>query len=197
MSKTEKVFDFYKESRDKYNPGVPIWLNETAEAACGGDPLASTYADVFRYLEQLGRLAKMGVQSVMHNTLARSEYALLDHDTHNPRPNYWAALLWNKLMGNQVYEGGSLEAGVDVFVHNLKDNSKGKTILILNTNEKPTSVTIPAAAKQYLLTANELLTKKVMLNGIELNMMPNGELPAIKGKNVKKGSLVLPPPTSA
>ncbi len=79
-------------SRDKYNTGAPIWLTETAETACGGNPWAVTYIDCFIYLEQLGRLAKKGVQVVMHNTLARSEYALLDHDTHNPRPNYWAAL---------------------------------------------------------------------------------------------------------
>jgi hypothetical protein len=192
LSKTEKGLDFYKQSRDKYNPNAPIWLNETAEAACGGNPLAVTFTDTFRYLEQLGRLAKKGVQVVMHNTLARSEYALLDHDTHNPRPNYWVALLWSRLMGTQVYEAGRLEAGVDVFVHNLKNNSKGRTVLILNTNKTATSVNIPSNATQYLITADDLLTKKIKLNGSELKMTDNDELPAIKGMSIKKGTVALP-----
>jgi heparanase 1 len=192
LSKTEKGLEFYQNTRDKFMPNAPIWNTETAETACGGNPMAATYIDSFRYLEQLGRLAKKGVQVVMHNTLARSEYGLLDHDTHTPRPNYWAALLWNKLMGNQVYEAGSLETGVDIFVHNLKNKSKGKTVLILNTNKMATKINIPSEAKQYLLTAEELLTKKVSLNGKMLQMTSNDELPVIQGKNVKQGSVELP-----
>ncbi|CAH0997873.1 hypothetical protein EMA8858_04008 [Emticicia aquatica] len=192
LSRTEKGLEFYQNARDKYMPNAPIWLTETAESACGGNPLAATYIDSFRYLEQLGRLAKKGVQVVMHNTLARSEYGLLEHDTHNPRPNYWAAFLWNKFMGNQVFEAGSLEAGVDIFVHNLKNKSKGKTVLILNTNNKSTTINIPSNAKQYLLTADELLTKKVSLNGKMLQMKANDELPEINGINIKKGIVQLP-----
>lgn len=192
LSKTEKGLEFYQNARDKYLPNVPIWNTETAETACGGNPMAATYIDTFRYLEQLGRLAKKGVQVVMHNTLARSEYGMIEENTHNPRPNYWAAFLWNKLMGTQVFEHGSLEAGVDIFVHNLKNKSKGKTVLILNTNKTATTINIPSDAKQYLLTADELLTKKVSLNGQVLQLTASDELPTIKGVNVKKGSIELP-----
>lgn len=191
LSKTEKGLAFYQNARDKYMPNVPIWNTETAESACGGNPLATTYLDTFRYVEQLGRLAKKGVQVVMHNTLARSEYALLDQDTHNPRPNYWAALLWNKLMGSEVYDAPNLEAGVDVFVHNLKSKKKGKTVLIVNANDKATVVLIPSSAKQYTLTSDELLTKKVKLNGAELSLN-NDELPEISGRKIKKGIVELP-----
>ncbi len=192
LSKTEKGLEFYQKARDTYNPGAPIWLTETAESACGGNPWAATYIDSFRYLEQLGRLAKKGVQVVMHNTLAQSEYALLDADTHNPRPNYWAALLWSKLMGSQVFDGGRLEAGVDLFVHSSKKQPKGKSVLILNTNEKATAVTIPNDAIQYLLTADELTTKKVKLNEKELAMTMDDTVPAIEGKKVRKGHVELP-----
>ncbi|WP_435358011.1 hypothetical protein [Emticicia sp. SJ17W-69] len=193
LSKAEKGLDFYQNARDKYNPNAPIWLTETAESACGGNPLAATYIDSFRYLEQLGRLAKKGVQVVMHNTLARSEYALLDQDTHNPRPNYWAALLWNKLMGTEVYEAGSLSSGVDIFAHNLKGKSKkGRTLLILNTNDTETAIVIPNAGTQYLLTADELLTKKVKLNGQELKLKADDNVPTLKGDKIKAGVLKLP-----
>jgi heparanase len=192
LSKTEKGFDFYKNARDKYVPKAPIWLTETAETACGGNALAVTYIDTFRYLEQLGRLAKKGVQVVMHNTLTRSEYGMLEHDTHNPRPNYWVAFLWNKLMGNQVFDAKSSEAGVDIFVHNLKNKSKGKTVMVLNTNKSATSINIPSGASQYLLTAEDILSKKVSLNGTELKLNSNDELPVVKGKSIKKGRVELP-----
>lgn len=192
LSKTEKGLEFYQNARDKYMPNVPIWNTETAESACGGNPLAATFVDTFRYLEQMGRLAKKGVQVVMHNTLARSEYALLDHDTHNPRPNYWVALLWGKLMGTEVYEAENLSLGVDVFVHNLKGKAKGKTVLILNTTNKETNVIIPSSASQYLLTADDLTTKKVKLNGQELRLNANDEVPKLLGEKIKAGTLALP-----
>ncbi|QGY46174.1 hypothetical protein GM418_21645 [Maribellus comscasis] len=192
FSKTEKEFEFYKKLRDKYNPDAPIWLTETAEAACGGNPWAATYNDCFRYLEQLGRLAKKGVQVVMHNTLCASEYALLDQDTHEPRPNYWAAFLWSKLMGTEVYDAGITAEGIDVFIHNLK-GEKGYTALIVNPKDVETSIEIPADAEQYLLTADELLTKTVKLNGEVLELTPDETLPDVSGKKIKKGETLVPP----
>ncbi len=192
LSKTEQGLSFYEEARDQYLPGAPIWLTETAEAACGGNTWAATYADSFRYLEQLGRLAKKGVQVVMHNTLTASEYALLEQDTHEPRPNYWAAFLWNKFMGTQVYEGHSPVDGLDVFIHDLKGGD-GYAVLLVNPHQTDTSFTVPADAKQYLLTADEILSKKVKLNGEELKLNPDETLPEIVGKNVPSGKIEMPP----
>lgn len=102
LSKTNHDEAFYAAMRDKYLPGKPLWLTETGETACGGDPWAATFIDSFRYLNQLGSLARRNVQVVIHNTLAASDYALIDEDTLTPRPNYWSALLWRKLMGTTV-----------------------------------------------------------------------------------------------
>ncbi len=192
LSRTEQGLKYYEDARDKYLPKAPIWLTETAEAACGGNPWAATYIDSFRYLEQLGRLAKLGVQVVMHNTLAASEYALLEQQTHDPRPNYWAALLWNRLMGNKVYEADTLAQGVDVFVHNLKGSSDGLAALIVNTRESNFSFEIPSDAEQYLLTADELITKTVKLNGQVLELNPDDTLPEIKSKELDAGEVSLP-----
>ncbi|MFX0555410.1 hypothetical protein ACOCEA_01350 [Maribacter sp. CXY002] len=192
LSKTEKGLEFYQKSRDKYNPDAPIWLNETGEAACGGDPLAATFADTFRYLEQMGRLAKKGVKVVMHNTLARSEYALLEHDTHNPRPNYWAALLWGKLMGVEVYEAKNIAPGVNVYIHDNKEKTKGRSALIINATGSDFSFEIPSEAKQFLLTADSLDTKTVQLNGKVLELNPDDSLPNITGETVGAGTVQLP-----
>ncbi|KPK84927.1 MAG: hypothetical protein AMS27_08695 [Bacteroides sp. SM23_62_1] len=193
LSKTELGLKYYEGARDKFLPGTPIWLTETAEAACGGNPWAATYVDCFRYVEQLGRLAKKGVQVVMHNTLSASEYALLDQDTHEPRPNYWVALLWNKLMGTKVYDAGVPEEGIDVFVHNLKNSTNGYAVLIVNPKDAESSIEIPANAEQYLITADELLTKTVRLNGEVLELKSDEELPGLKGKKITAGEVQLPP----
>ena len=71
---------FYGALRDRYAPGKPLWLNETAQAACGGSPWASTYLDTFHYLNQLGVLAQKSVAVVAHNTLAASDYGLIAQD---------------------------------------------------------------------------------------------------------------------
>lgn len=192
LSRTELGLKYYEAARNKFLPGKPIWLSETAEASCGGNPWATTYVDCFRYLGQLGRLAKKGVQVVMHNTLCASEYALLDSDTHNPRPNYWAALLWNHLMGTKVYDVVLPIDGVDVFAHNLKGSKDGLAVLIVNPKDTECSINIPVKAEQYLLTTDELQTKTVKLNGTVLKLNPDDTMPEIKGKKIKAGEVLLP-----
>ena len=59
------------ELRDRIVPGAPLWNTESGETACGGNPWASTFADTFRFLDQLARSAQQGVQVFFHNTLAR------------------------------------------------------------------------------------------------------------------------------
>ena len=92
--------------RDKFDPKKPLWITETADTACGGNPWASTFLDTFRYLNQLGMMAHDGVRVVMHNTLDSSDYGLLHKGDFTPRPNFWAAVLWRRLMGTQCCRPG-------------------------------------------------------------------------------------------
>ena len=73
LRRTDETLAFYKKLRDEFAPGKPIWNTETADAACGGNPWGGTFLDTFRYLDQLGRLAK-DVHVVIHNTLLASDY---------------------------------------------------------------------------------------------------------------------------
>lgn len=192
LQRTDVVADYYIRLRDKYNPGKPVWVTETAQASQGGDPFAATYLDCFRYLYQLGSLAKNGVQVVMHNTLAASEYSLVEQDTHLPKPNYWAALLWAKLMGTKVYEAGNGTQGVYLFAHNMKGNNDGITLLVLNTNKAPTTIKIPSSGEQYTLSSKNLQSDHVQLNGLDLKLSDDDMLPAIKGKKINAGNVELP-----
>src|SRR5438105_3278535 len=89
FNRIDQIDEYYAGLRDRFEPGKPLWITETADAACGGNPWASTFLDTFRYLDQHGRLAKRGVKVIMHNTLASSDYGLLDENTLVPRPTDW------------------------------------------------------------------------------------------------------------
>jgi hypothetical protein len=95
-------------------------------------------------------------------------------------------------MGNKVYAADTLAQGVDVFVHNLKHSSEGLSALIINTRDSEFSFEIQSNANQYLLTADELLTKTVKLNGEALRLTPDDTLPEIKGKEIKEGEVIIP-----
>ncbi|MBK6855050.1 MAG: hypothetical protein IPG97_00380 [Microthrixaceae bacterium] len=43
LSRVEVDRDFYEALRDEFEPGAPMWITETAEAACGGDRWASFF----------------------------------------------------------------------------------------------------------------------------------------------------------
>jgi len=192
LRRTDTVADYYISLRNKYNPGKPVWITETGQAAGGGDPFAATYLDCFRYLYQMGSLAKKGVKVIMHNTFAASEYSLVDQDTHMPKPNYWAAFLWAKLMGTEVYEAGDGVPGVYLFAHDMKGHEGGITLLVINTNKTSATVAIPSNAQQYTLTSAELQGKTVKLNGQELKLDGNDELPVLNGSSIKAGKVTLP-----
>ncbi|MFD2431316.1 hypothetical protein ACFSUK_31175 [Sphingobium scionense] len=85
LARADAYVGYYKERQQRFAPGTDIWITETAQAACGGDAWAATWRDSFRYVDQLGRQAKQGVSVVFHNTLAASDYALIDEATMMPR----------------------------------------------------------------------------------------------------------------
>jgi hypothetical protein len=183
LSRTDQTLTFYRFLRDKFESGKPIWLTETAEAACGGNRWAATFLDTFRYLDQLGRLARAGVQVVMHNTLAASDYGLLDENAFAPRPNYWGALLWRQLMGSTVLDSGvPIQTGLHVYAHCQRGTTGGVSLLIINTDRNaPHSLMLPTASLRYTLEAASLRDADVRLNGRPLALDPGDELPPIAG----------------
>jgi heparanase 1 len=182
LSKTDAALAFYRTKRDATEPGKPLWITETAEAAGGGNPWASTFLDSFRYLDQLGRLAKGGVQVILHNTLDASDYGLLDENTLLPRPDYWAALLWHDLMGTSVLESGvPIQDGLHVYAQSLKGSRGGVAVLVINTSKSQgRSITFAKPSARYTLstTADGLQDTHVLLNGHILALAEDDSLPA-------------------
>jgi hypothetical protein len=194
LSKTGTVEEFYAGLRDTYAPGKPIWLTETGQTACGGDRWAATFLDTFRYVDQMGRLAKRNVKVIMHNTLAASDYALIDEKTLTPRPNYWAALLWHRTMAETVLDAGSPPSStVHLYAQCLKGAPGGVTLLALNLSRtEPQTIQLADASVRYTLTAPELESQTVQLNGKDLRLSEAGDVPKLAGVADPKGSVTLP-----
>jgi hypothetical protein len=189
LARTDQTLSFYRQLRDEFEPGKPFWVTETADAACGGNPWASTFLDSFRYLDQLGRLAKQGVQVVMHNTLDASDYGLLDEDSLLPRPNYWAALLWRRFMGPTVLESGvPIKEGLHLYAHSLRGHAGGVVLLVINNSRtQSVAVDLSVPSERYTLTSHSLDSDVIEMNGRELKLGPQDRLPDIVGKRTPAG----------
>ena len=195
LARSARIETFYGSLRDRFEPGKPLWLTETAQTACGGDRWASTFLDSFRYLNQLGSLAKLGVQVHMHNTLASSDYGLLDENTYQPRPNYWAALLWHKLMGTTVFDtGASPTPNLHVYAQCLRNHHGGVALLVINADPaEAKSLEVTTASERYTFTATNLQDTLVQLNGVELQLGADDALPELKGIATHSGPVVFAP----
>lgn len=179
--------------RDKVAPGAPLWLTETGETACGGNPWAATFTDSFRFTDQLARSAREGVQVYIHNTLSASDYGLLDEATHMPRPNYWAAWLWRKFMGMKVLDAGRGTTGLHLYAQCLRGQRGGVAMLAINLDKQgKRTVRVPASAQLYTLREGRTAAQ-VTLNGSLLKLGPDDSLPLLKGLPVKAGPLELQP----
>ena len=173
--------------RDKYVPGAEMWVTESGDAGGGGDTWASTYLDVLRTLNELGSFCTLTNGVIFHNTLASSDYGFLQHGTFDPRPNYFAALLWTRIMGNSAYacENPNVE-GAHVYCHSRKDGKDGYAYLIVNNSlTDVTTLELPGEGELYELSGNGNMRNKVMyLNGNPLVLGENNALPALDGKKV-------------
>lgn len=186
---------FYEDLRNQEAPEAPMWVTETAQAACGGDRWAAQYIDVIRYVDTLGRLADGDGNVVFHNTLAASDYGLIDEDDLEPRPTYWAALVWHRVMGDRVVAVTKAPAVDDLAVYaHCTPDAGGVTYAVVNSSRTETR-TVAAGEKKatvYQLTGEALDGGTIALNGEVLTAADDGTVPAVEGVT-EAGPISIPP----
>jgi heparanase len=186
-------YTFYADLRDRLAPGKPMWNTETAQAACGGSPWASTFLDSFRYLNQLGILAQRDVKVVMHNTLAASDYALIDRDTLAARPNYYAAVLWRRLMGRKVLASpASTTPELRLYAHCLRGQPGGVAVLAMNIGETPREVDVGHPSSTWLMTGDTPEMVSMLVNGHSPRLNADGALHGLDSTE-PQSRLTMPP----
>jgi hypothetical protein len=197
LRRTDETLAFYRKLRDEFAPGKPFWNTETADTACGGNPWGGTFLDTFRYLDQLGRLAKQDVRVVIHNTLVASDYGLIDDRTLTPKPNYWGALLWRKLMGTTVLDSGvPVQQGLHMYAHCLRGAAGGVALLVINTDRTAQrTLSLPLEGERYSLTSgtSDLQSRTIQLNGQPLAFGDGDSLPSLAGAPAAAGNTTFAP----
>jgi hypothetical protein len=77
----------------------------------------------------------------------------------------------------------------------MRDRPGGVTVPAINAGVTSHDLDAPLSGKRYTLTARELESKAVQLNGRELQAGSDGVLPPVEGLSVRAGHLRLAPKT--
>jgi heparanase len=192
--------------RDRYEPGAEVWLGETGNAQCGGEPgVSDRFVAGLWWLDQLALLARSGQRGVIRQTLIGSDYGLIDADTYRPNPDYYNSLLWKKLMGSRVLRVSESAENpyLRLYAHCTPEASAGAggpvSVLALNTHPRlPAAFTLagaPASAVRFDLSAPALDSRDLYLNGQRLELTSSARrelreapaLPELRGEPVALG----------
>ena len=183
--------------RDKYCPGGEMWVTESGDAGGGGNTWASTYLDVPRTLNELASFSSMTRGVIFHNTLAASDYGYLQRQVFNPRPNYFAVKLWNDLMGTTVYATNEpIREGAHVYCQSYKADPSKKCYLVINNSEtETTTVDVPNDGMIWVLNCKDGFKRSTVmtLNGHDLVMSEDWEMPDLSGVAIAAGKIELAP----
>ena len=173
--------------RERYAPGAEVWLGETGNAQCGGEPgVSDRFVAGLWGLDQLGLMARAGQRVVVRQTLSGSEYGLLDSLTLRPNPDYYNSLLWKQLMGDAVLHVAQDERNprLRLYAHCTRGAADSVTVLAINTDAHGAArLQLPAStrAREYALTAPSLDSRDLWLNGERLELS-DGAPPELRGR---------------
>jgi heparanase 1 len=158
--------------RDTYQPNAEVWLSETGNAQCGGEPgISDRFASSFWWLDQLGVLAKHDVKVAVRQTLGGSDYGIVDNVSLQPRSDYWASLLWKHSMGSKVLSVTTTSNHpARYYAHCHPNESDSFTLLVINIDSDEsigidTSAWRGKSCSRYILTADQLDALEVKING--------------------------------
>ncbi len=193
LARPDKTFQRYKTLRDNVAPDAPIWLTETGTASCGGTRWQPTFLEAFRFVDTHARLAKQGLDAIFTHALISGSNGVIDEKTLVPNADYWAALLWRKTMGTKVLDAGESKPRLHTYAHCQRNNKEGVTLLAINLDSMPTTVSVSGPAELYTLTAPELQSRDVHLNGALLSVGEDNSLPAITPQRISGKAVTLEP----
>ena len=192
LARPDAEFQRQKVLRDRIAPGAPIWLTETGGAACGGLRWQPTFLDVFRFLDTEARLVKQGLGAMFTHALISGSNGIIDEKTLNPNASYWGAVLWNRLMGNRVLDADANRPGLNVYAHCQRGVRGAVTLLAINYGDTSAKVLLIGRAQLYLLTAPQLQSRSVLLNGKPLSVGSDNRLPEMAPRAISDGVVSLP-----
>ena len=186
----------------RYLPAAELWLGETGHAQCGGEPgVSDRFISSLWWLDTLGQMALSGHDQVVRQALIGGDYGLINFQTGEPNPDYWATLLWNSLMGEMVYRvkhRGRGSRKLRVYLHSHPQRPEVLSLLVINLDRKREGVlqlpnTLSGPEEQFTVTAASLFGSEVYLNGRVLALDDKFRLPDLSGLPVTPEGLPVRP----
>ena len=177
--------------RDAHAAGKPVWLGETGNAQCGGQPGESdAFVAGFWWLDELGRVARRGQPVLVRQTLSGSNYGLIDDDSLAPRPDYWTAVLWRRLMDVKVLDApAATDPLLRIYAHCTRSSAPNYaqgavTIAVINLDQaSAVSLNLDSfsgnEADVYALSSPDVTSSEIRLNGTTLTAAADGSPPPI------------------
>jgi heparanase 1 len=171
-------------ARDRARPGLRLWLGETGNAQCGGEPgVSDRFEGGFWWLDELGQTARAGQEVVIRQTLSGSNYGLIDDETLEPNPDYWSSLLWRRLIGTGVLAVTVLagDANLRVYAHCAQARPGDVALVLINLDRDRAAEVVTGVeadgVELYQLSAPQPASHQVWLNGQLLAPREDGTPP--------------------
>ncbi|KAL6577765.1 hypothetical protein OROMI_010093 [Orobanche minor] len=194
-----------------FGPWTSAWVSEAGGAYTSGSKNVSrSFADGFWYLDQLGIAASHDTKVFCRQTLIGGNYGLLDTTTFIPKPDYYGALLWHRLMGTKVlaasHRGSKYlrvyshcsknTTGITVLMINMSNSTRFEATVVVGDSQPYTDVN--HKREEYHLTPKEgnILSDVVLLNGTPLNLTESSDIPALNPKLIDPKSPIIIAPNS-
>lgn len=171
-------------------------LNKQPSGVGMPDARVATFGDSLRYADTLGQLARRGVGVAFPGNLASSRYGMVDQKGSTPRPTYWVAQLWRRLMGSVVLDAGPPRDGLNIYAHCRRGVPGGVVLLVVNDSATATrSLRIAGASQRYTLSGGTSGPGEIRLNGRMLRLGPGNAVPMMGGVVERAGPIRLAPTT--
>ncbi|XP_074316953.1 heparanase-like protein 2 [Silene latifolia] len=162
LNKISETFSDVNETLETAGPWTRSWVGESGGAYNSGGKLVSdTFVNSFWYLDQLGLAATYNTKVYCRQTLIGGNYGLLNTTTFAPNPDYYGALLWNRLMGHKVLPVNILASPyLRSYAHCTKGRA-GITVLLINlSNQTSVLVKVQDTMEKDLQIANKVIPKE-------------------------------------
>ncbi|KAH9602626.1 hypothetical protein KSS87_005111 [Heliosperma pusillum] len=204
LTQTAQTYKDVSKAVDRFGPWSEAWVGEAGGAYnSGAKDVSDTFANGFWYLDQLGMTSTFNHKVFCRQALIGGNYALLNTTTFVPNPDFYGALLWDRLMGNNVLatsHNGSpyLRPGVSVLIINMSNSTTFNISLANDLNFFPepriTNKDVEMQQREeYHLTpeGGNIQSQVMLLNGEILRLNESFDIPEMKPKFVNSTSPIV------
>ncbi|XP_027840651.2 heparanase-like isoform X2 [Aphis gossypii] len=186
---------------------IPMWLSETSTAFGGGARnISDRFVAGFLFLDKLGYSASEGLQVVIRQSFFNGHYAMVGPDL-NPNAVWWVSVFYKEFVSNKVLKLATINnfGNVRLYAHCTPEKSlvsrvPAVTVFGMNLHNYSVNISIQGYKStpkitifMYALTSDDLQSRTIKLNGKDLNLLFNGDLPPFKPVILKIGKFITLP----